>query len=65
MRTQYTRAGRLFIVRVDVAGDAGALRGQVRDGITGAYRAFTTWPELTAFLSDQLTDRSPTEEDKP
>lgn len=65
MRTHHTRPGRLFIVRIEDTADAGSLRGRVRDGVTGAYRAFTTWPELTAFLSDQLSDRSPTEEDKP
>jgi hypothetical protein len=65
MRTHDTQPGRLFIVRINDAGEAGLLRGQVRDGVTGAYRAFTTWPELTAFLSDQLTNRSPAEEDKP
>lgn len=65
MRTRHTRPGRLFIVRIEHAVDGGPLRGQVRDGVTGAYRAFTTWPELTAFLSDQFTDRSPAEEEKP
>jgi hypothetical protein len=63
MWTSDTQPGRLFIVRIDQEGDAGSLRGQVRDGVTGAYRAFTAWPELTAFLSDQLTSRSPAEED--
>jgi hypothetical protein len=36
-------------------------RDVVRDGETGAYRAFTAWHELTAFLADQLDqDRSST-----
>jgi hypothetical protein len=33
---------------------SGGLRGHVRDGVTGAYTAFTTWSELTSFLADQL-----------
>jgi hypothetical protein len=45
--------------------DAGVLRGHVRDGVTGAYRAFTTWPELTAFLADQLATQPLTEEENP
>jgi hypothetical protein len=65
MRTHHTPAGRLFIVRINDSGDAGSLRGQVRDGVTGAYRAFTSWRELTEFLSDQTTNRSPAEEEKP
>ena len=45
---------RTFIVRIsDDAGSCG-VRGHVRDGVTGAYRAFTTWAQLTSFLADQL-----------
>ena len=54
----------MFVVRISDAEDTGMLRGHVRDGVTGAYRAFTTWPELTDFLADQLVDRSALEEDR-
>lgn len=63
MRTRHAQPGRLFIIRIGDAGDASSLRGHVRDGVSGAYRAFTTWPELTAFLCDQLTRPNPAEEE--
>jgi hypothetical protein len=45
---------RVFVVRLSTAVEPATLRGHVRDGLTGAYRAFTAWNELTAFLADQL-----------
>jgi hypothetical protein len=65
MRTTEHTRGRLFVIRMIDTGDDGSLRGQVRDGVTGAYRAFTTWPELTSFLTEQLATRSFDQEDMP
>jgi hypothetical protein len=62
MQARDDQPRRLFIVRMSDPGSAGAIRGHVRDGVTGAYRAFSTWPELTSFLADQLATESTTEE---
>jgi hypothetical protein len=54
MRAGDVETARVFILRIKVGAEAGMLRGHVRDGETGAYRAFTAWAELTSFLADQL-----------
>lgn len=61
MRAGEVETARVFVVRLTSGVEAGELRGHVRDGVTGAYRAFTAWHELTSFLADQLDqDRSST-----
>jgi hypothetical protein len=56
MRAREVESARVFIVRLTAGVDAGAIRGHVRDGATGAYRAFTAWDELTSFLAEQLDE---------
>jgi hypothetical protein len=59
MRADDAETARVFVVRLTSGPGVGILRGHVRDGETGAYRAFTAWQELTLFLADQLDqDRS-------
>ncbi|HZB42550.1 MAG TPA: hypothetical protein VE487_16375 [Ilumatobacter sp.] len=66
MRAGEVDMARVFVVRLSTGGVTGALRGHVRDGFTGAYRAFTAWNELTAFLADQLDqERPPDNKEKP
>jgi hypothetical protein len=55
MRTSDVDSAQVFVVRVTNEGGA-ALRGYVREGSTGAYCAFTSWPELTSFLADQVRE---------
>jgi hypothetical protein len=74
MRVGEVETARVFVVRLTTGNDTEALRGHVRDGVTGAYRAFTEWHELTSFLADQIDQdcsskpaprREPSKEKKP
>jgi hypothetical protein len=52
-----TRA-QLFTVRLwaEDIGDATEYRGQVRDVVSGAYRGFRHWSELTEFMEARVND---------
>jgi hypothetical protein len=53
---------RLFTVRIWTEPSAldSERRGRVRDVVTGAFRNFRDWPELTAFLAEQLAEHATT-----
>jgi hypothetical protein len=56
-RTERPRS-RLFAVRVwteEVAGGS-EYRGSVRDVVSGAFRGFRDWSDLTAFLIDRMDE---------
>jgi hypothetical protein len=48
----------LFTVRLwaENIGDATEYRGQVRDVVSGAYRGFRQWSELTEFMEARVND---------
>jgi hypothetical protein len=63
MHAREAEPWRVFVVRISDESSSCSLRGHVRDGVTGAYRAFTSWRELTSFLADQLATNPSSKEE--
>jgi hypothetical protein len=61
------RASRLFTVRIwsEPVDGLPEYRGRVCDVASGAFTAFRDWTHLTSFLTDQLDQRSPIDEETP
>jgi hypothetical protein len=55
-----------FAIRLwqEDVGDGTEYRGSVRDVVSGAFRSFRSWSDLTAFMVAQMEEPHPPEADR-